>query len=101
MGVLKKEEILSSSLISVHESCHWFNVHFGHVFLQQQIMEGLHLVAHQEFLPAILLGVPSQQHGTWAPRLERRRKERRSDGSGSRGAQRTKILSLRDCMRYV
>lgn len=64
-------------------------------------MEGLHLVAHREFLPAILLGTPSQQQETWAPQLERRRKGRRSDGSGNRGAQRTKILSLRDCMRYV
>lgn len=101
MGVLEKEEILSSSLISIHESCHWFDVHSGHGFLQQQIMEGPHLVAHQEFLPAILLGIPSHQHGTLAPRPGRRRKERRSDGSGSRGAQRTKILSSRDCMRYA
>jgi len=69
--------------------------------LQQQITEGLHLVAHQELLPAILLGIPRQQEGTWAPQLERRRKERRSDGSGNLGAQRTKILSSRDCMRYM
>lgn len=101
MRAVKEEEILSSSLIANHESSSWFDTHSGHVFLQQQIMEGLHLVAHQEFLPTILLGIPSQRQGTWAPRLERRRKERRSDGSGNRGAQRTKILSSRDCMRYM
>lgn len=106
-GVMKKEEILSSSKFRVpHLPLPMSHPPLGLIlilvmlFLRQQIMEGLHLVAHQEFLPAILLGIPSQQQGTWAPQLERRKKERRSGGSGNRGAQRTKILSSRDYMRY-
>lgn len=64
-------------------------------------MGGIHLVVHQEFLPALLLGVPRQQQGIWAPQLERRKKERRSDVSGNHGVQRTRIPSLRDYMRYA
>lgn len=64
-------------------------------------MAGPHPAAHRPSLPMPLLGVRNRLHGTWAPQLVKRKKERRLGVNGNLGAQRIRIPSLKASMRWV